>query len=103
MIEFITGFVEKGEEIEMDDLKKHVRTLKGFIGENDLTWLNVCVKRSALDNTIRPALELAKNALGSVGKDEEGVSIDASDGAALEAIAVDFMNDPANSVLPEGE
>jgi hypothetical protein len=56
-----------------------------------------------MDNTVRPALELAKNAIGSVGKDDEGVSQDASDGAALEAITAEFLANPANNVLPESE
>lgn len=103
MKEFIVGFVEKGEEIDMDTLKQHVRTLKGFVGENDLTWINICIKRSVLDNTIRPALELAKNFIGSVAKDSEGISQDASDGTALEMIAVEYLNDPANNVLPEAQ
>jgi hypothetical protein len=103
MSEFIIGFVEKGEEITFEDLQKHVRTLKGFVGENDVTWLNVCLKRSVMDNTVRPALELAKNHIGSVGKDDDGVSKDASDGAALEVLAVDYLNDPANNVLPEDD
>lgn len=102
MKDFIVGFVEKGNDMPLEDLKQHVRTLKGFVGENDIVWLNLCLKRSALDETVRPALELAKNNIGSVGKDSEGMSIDASDGRALEAIAVEYLNDPANNVLPEG-
>lgn len=97
--EFIISFVEKGEEIEMEDLLTHIRTLKGLVGENDLTWLNICLKRAALDNTVRPALEKAKALIGSVGKDDDGVSKDASDGAALEAISVEFLNNP----LHEGD
>lgn len=100
---FIVGFVEKGEDMPFEELQQHVRTLKGFVGENDVTWLNVCLKRTVLDSTVRPALELAKNHIGSVGKDDEGVSKDASDGAALEAIAVEYLNDPANNVLPEDD
>lgn len=104
MKEFIVGLVEKGAEMDLeDDIKKHVRTLKGLVGENDLVFLNLSVKRSVMDNTVRPALELAKNAIGSVGKDDEGISQDASDGAALEALAVEFLNNPANNVLPESE
>lgn len=103
MRDFIVGFVEKGDEIELEDLKKHVRTLKGLVGDHDLCWLNICVKRSVMDNTIRPALELAKNMIGSVGKDDEGISKDASDGAAAEMISVEFLNDPNNHVLPESE
>lgn len=101
MKDFITEFIGKADNLSLDEIKKNVRTLKGFVGENDLVWLNFCVKRSVSDNTIRPALGLAKNFIGSVGKDDEGMSKDASDGAALEVIAVEYLNDPANNVLPE--
>lgn len=92
--EFIKGFVEKGEEIDMDDLKRHVRTLKGFVGDNDLVWVNLCLTRSVHENTWRPAIDKAKALMGSVSKDDEGISQDASDGAAAEIIAVTFLNDP---------
>jgi hypothetical protein len=91
---FIQGFVDKGEEIEMEDLKQHIRTLKGFVGENALTHVNFCVTVAALSNTIRPALEKMKALIGSVGKDDDGISKDASDGAALEAMSVEILNDP---------
>lgn len=97
--DFIVGFIEKGETIPIDALKQHVRTLKGFVGENDFEWFNTSVLRSAMRESVRPALELAKNHIGSVGKDDEGMSKDASDGTALEVIAVSFLNDPANHVL----
>jgi hypothetical protein len=102
MREFIVGFVEKGDEIELDDLKIHVRTLKGFIGEKDLVWRNLCFTRLVAEMTWDPAIQLAKNHLGSVGKDDEGISKDASDAAAAEVLAIEYMNDSANNVLPEG-
>ena len=91
MKDFIAGFVEKGEAIEMDDLKKNVRTLKGFVGDNDLVFVNLCITRSVHDNTYRPALEKAKMLIGSVGKDDEGISQDASDGAAIEVALAEFL------------
>lgn len=103
MSEFIVGFVEKGEAMELEEIKSHVRLLKGLFGDNELVWLNVCVKKAAMDETIRPALELAKNFLGSSGKDEDGMSKDASDGAALEMVAVEYLNDPKNNVMKEEE
>ena len=33
-----------------------------------------------------------KNQIGSVGKDDEGMSKDATDGQALEVVCVDFIN-----------
>jgi hypothetical protein len=103
MKNFIVGFIEKGSEMPLEEVKQHVRTLKGLTGENELVWLNFCLKKAALDETVRPALELAKNHIGSVGKDGDGNSVDASDGRALEAISAEYLADPANNVLPEGE
>jgi hypothetical protein len=103
MHEFIVGFIENGAGMELEEITQHVRTLKGLTGENDLVFLNICLKRSALDNTVRPALDLAKNWIGSIGKDDEGISRDASDGTALEMVAVEYLNDPKNHVLSEEE
>lgn len=97
--EWIGRFIQQGSDMTLDEIKQHVRTLKGLVGENDLVWLNFCVKRAVSEETIRPALELAKANIGSVGKDDEGMSKDASDGVALETIAVEYLNDPANNVL----
>jgi hypothetical protein len=99
MKEFIVGFVEKGKELELDAIKQHVKTLKGILKGDEISWLNIPVKRTVLEETIRPALELAKKNLGSVGKDEEGISLDASDGRALEIISVEYINDPSNNGL----
>lgn len=93
MKEFIVGFVEKNEEIEFNDLVKHVRTLKGFTGENDITWLNLPFVRSALENTVRPGIEKVKAVIGSIGKDEDGISKDASDSAAVEAAFAHILTD----------
>lgn len=96
VVEFIKGFVEKGEEIDMDTLKLHVRTLKGFVGDNDLVFATLCMTRSAMDNAWRPAIELAKANIGTVKKDDEGMSEDASDGAAAEKLAIAYLTDPQN-------
>jgi hypothetical protein len=88
--------------MSLETIKQHVRTLKGLTGENNLVTLHISVKQSALENVIRPALDLAKAQIGSVGKDSEGISYDAGDGRALEVIAINFLNDPANGILAEG-
>ena len=98
MKEFIVGFVEAGESITTDQLKNNVKTLKGLTGENDIVWWNVPFTRSAFENTITPALELTKANIGSVGKDDEGISKDASDSTCVEAWAADVLADPSNKV-----
>lgn len=94
---FIIGFVEQGHEMTLSEIEQHVRTLKGEIGDEAFVILHIKIKRNALDKVIRPALELVKMKIGSVKKDGEGQSIDASDGRALEMIAADWMSDPSNT------
>ena len=86
--DFIFKFVDAGETIDIDDLRRHVRTLKGFIGENDLTHVTFTMKRSAYEKNVRPALEKVKLLMGTGPKDEEGNSELPSDGAALETMAI---------------
>ena len=89
--EFVETLVSQGKDIPLDDIKQHVRTLKGLVGSEAFTFLHISMKQGVLDNVVRPALDKAKMLIGSVGKDDEGMSIDASDGAALEAISADFL------------
>jgi hypothetical protein len=88
---FVIGFIEKGQGLTFEEIKQHVRTLKGLVGENNLVFLHFSVKQSVLENVVRPALDLAKKHIGSVSKDAEGISQDASDGSALEVIAVEYL------------
>lgn len=96
---FIEGFVEKGSEMGLEEIKNHVKTLKGLVGVEAMGWLHLYMKQIAIDNTARPALLLAKKKIGSVSKDDEGMSHDASDGAAAEMVFADWLADPANEIL----
>lgn len=105
MKEFIIGMLDKdkdtGDYLDLDTVKKNVRTLKGFVGENDIVWRNLPFTRIVVENTIDPALELARANIGSVGKDEEGISKDASDAACVEVWAVEYLNDVANNPMAQ--
>lgn len=92
--DFIIGFIEQGEAIEMEDLKKHIKVLKGLTGENDLTWLNLCFQTKVMEDTVRPAIEKIKAHAGSVGKDDDGVSKDITDSKAVEYMCIEINNDP---------
>jgi len=94
MGEFILNFVEPAHEMSLEQIKELVKTLKGLSGENELIFLNFYVKRIVAEETIRPALEKMKAQIGSVGRDAEGIAIDPSDGAALEAMAANCLASP---------
>lgn len=102
MAEFIKGFVavreDDGDYIDTEKLKGHVRTLKGFVGDNDLVYETLCMIRSAYENSWKPAIALAKAHIGSVKKDDEGMSEEASNGSAAEKLAIAFLVDPQNEL-----
>lgn len=99
--DFIVGFVERAGTLSLEDIRQHVRTLKGLVGENDLVWENYCIKRSVHEEIVNKAKELARRNLGTKGRDEEGEAIEYSDGACLEAWCVEYLNDPNNNILAE--
>ena len=99
MKDFITGFIESGADMELEELQKHVRTLKGLVGANDIVWKNLPFTRQQVEKTIDPAIELARANIGSAGKDDEGISKDASESACVEVWAVEFLNNPANNPM----
>jgi len=103
--DFIIKFVDAGETIPIGDLRRHVRTLKGFIGENDLTHVTFTLKRIGYEKNVRPALEKVKLLMGTGPKDEEGNSFLPSDGAALETMAIIVNTDETLTLesLPQAE
>jgi hypothetical protein len=65
-------------------------------------WLNVRLKKTVLDSIVKPSLVLAKRVIGSKGRDDDGMAIEASDGAALECIAASYLIDPNNNAIADG-
>ena len=101
MRDFITELVDKGKGMSLADIKQHVRTLKGLVGENDIINRTFGWTRLAITETIDPAIELAKRAIGSSGRDADGNAIETSDSKAVEMILADFLANPENNILPE--
>jgi hypothetical protein len=97
MREFIAGFVEQGNDLSLDQIKQHVRTLKGLTGENDIEVVHWPFIRSVLDNIIMPTVELTRRNIGSVAKDDEGISQDASISRCVEVWAIEYRNDVQNT------
>ena len=99
MKDWIVDLVEKGAEMDLEEIQKHVRTLKGLVGEHDIVFKNLAFTRQQVEKTIDPAIELTRANIGSVGKDEEGISKDASESACVEVWAVEYLNNPANNPM----
>jgi hypothetical protein len=97
MAEFITALVDQANDLSLKEIAGEVKKLKGLVGDDELVWVNTCVKRTVRDNVIIPARELARQRLGSQGKDSTGDPIEYSDGACEEMICAEFLADPFNS------
>ncbi|PWT76397.1 MAG: hypothetical protein C5B59_06640 [Bacteroidetes bacterium] len=94
---YIKAMTETAKEVEMDTLKEAVDHLQGKTGDNAIVWLNVALNKSARDNVVNPAIELAKKNLGTVAQDAEGNAVDSSDGRCLEIICAAFLADTQNT------
>lgn len=99
MADCVKALVEKAKTTEPEEVAQIVAKLQGKTGEDEVVWLNIAVTRIVRENTILPALALAKLNHGSVAKDDEGISKDASDGKALEDVCAEYLADPANNPI----
>jgi hypothetical protein len=93
--DLVKSLVTVASEKSLEDMNLAVSAIQGLTGEDALVWVNIKLKKAARD-IVQTALNLAKKNIGSVGQDVDGNFKDASDGAALEVIAVDFIQDPNN-------
>ena len=94
--ECITHLLTGANDLSYAEVKDAVKKLKGLTGDDELVWINFCMKKAARDEVVQPALELVRKQLGSKGEDEDGKAVEYSDGACLECICVEFINDPHN-------
>lgn len=91
MDQYIRGFIYDSKEQTLEDVQRHVRTLKGFVGENDQTHLNLTITRLVLEQVLQPAIEKMRLVLGPVGKDDDGMAIEASPSRCIELICANFL------------
>lgn len=94
----IVRLVESAQSLSMEQIVNEIKRLLNLVGDDELTWWNVSVKRIVRESVILPAMELARQRMGSAGKDNEGVAVEYSDGAVLEMICAEFLADPNNTV-----
>jgi hypothetical protein len=94
MVDYIIGIVEQAKEgRDIKLIEKDVRILKGEVGENDMTWLNIRLPRMVLENTIEPAFEKAAVNIGTVSTDAEGMAEEVKDWRKLEVVAIEYLTD----------
>lgn len=93
MADWIKGLVEIGQSKTLEEIQQSVRTLLGEVGDNEKTWLNFSVLRSVAENVIKPALNKAKACIGQAGVGKDGEALEPTDAAALEVVAVEYLND----------
>lgn len=95
----IMELVERHAELTLDQIKRTVKVFKGLTGDEELVSRHFWVPRVVADEVIDKAVDLARKQIGSTHRDEEGVSQDAKDGACFEVICINFLQDPANTIL----
>lgn len=84
----------KAAQMTEQEVQAEVDKIQGKVGDDSMVWMNLHIKKIARENVCKPALGLIKNVIGSVGVDEEGNAIDASDGAAFEMACANILSDP---------
>lgn len=97
----IAGFMDRAISMSVDEVKAYVRILKGLTPDDEMVGRHFYVTKQVDEEVVKPAIEMAKRHIGSVGRDDEGMAKDPSDGRALEVVCVEFLNDPANSFLSQ--
>lgn len=83
----------KAGQMSVEEVQFEVDKIMGLTEDESMSWLNIKVKKMAKDNTIMPALALAKKHMTQT-QDDEGNYIEATDGRALEMVAANFLADP---------
>ena len=83
-------------EMKLPEVIQEVKRLMGLVGDDELVFVTYSVKRAVRENVIIPAQELARQKMGSAGRDEEGNAIEYSDSATEEVIHQEFLNDADN-------
>lgn len=96
MVDHIVDLLSRAVEMSTVEVAERVAELKGQVGDNRMLLRSYKVTKTAYENTIQPALEVMRKLLGSKGRDGTGAAVDYPDGACLEYICREFLNDPHN-------
>ena len=92
MTQWIKDLLVSGKTSPLDEVKQSVRVLKGLLGPDEMTWLNLSIKRTVKELVILPAFAKVRMLLGNAGTDTDGTAKEYSDGVCLESICADFLS-----------
>jgi hypothetical protein len=102
MAEHIVRLILDSDKMTVEQIEEEVLRLKGRLGADRPVHRTTTYPKSVWDNVIKPARELARQLLGSSGRDDEGNAKEYSDGACDEVIAAAFLANP-NNIADPGE
>ena len=98
--EHIVRLILDSDKMTVDQVKEEVLRLKGRTGADRPVLRTTSYPKSVWENVIKPARELARQLLGSAGRDDEGNAKEYSDGACDEVIYAAFLADLNNQPEP---
>jgi hypothetical protein len=100
MTEHIVRLVLDHDKLTVEATHDEVLRLQGRTGPDSPVTRSTTYPKSVWENIIKPARELARQMLGSAGRDEEGQGKEYSDAACDEVIFADFLADPNHGPEP---
>lgn len=101
MDEHIVRLILDSDTMTVEEVEDEVLRLKGRTGPDRPVIRSTSYVKSVWDNVIKPARELARQVLGSAGRDDGGNAKEYSDGACDEIIYAAFLADPSNGPEPQ--
>jgi hypothetical protein len=98
--EHIVRLILDSDKMTVEDVEEEVLRLKGRTGPDRPVIRTTSYVKSVWENVIKPARELARQLLGSSGRDDAGNAKEYSDGACDEVICAAFLADLNNQPDP---
>jgi hypothetical protein len=97
----IVRLIVDASDMTVEQIREEVLRLQGRLGPDRPVHRITTYPRSVWELVIKPARELARQLLGSSGRDAEGNAKEYSDAACDECICASFLADVNNAPEPE--
>jgi hypothetical protein len=101
LVDHVVRLVLDSDEMTVQQTHDEVLRLQGRTGPDSPVTRSTTYPRAVWENVVKPARELARQLLGSSGRDDEGTAKEYSDAACDEVICAAFLADPNNAPEPE--